>query len=199
MLGGFESLSATDVAGSFGFVRSLLNPGDSRSPPIALDVAAGIGRVTKLLLSKFCQEVDLLERNTAFLDESLKVLKGVPQVANRFCSSMEAFIFPRKYGLIWIQWAVIYLCDDDFVRFFSRCREALVSRDSLIIVKDNCTRASKTFVLDRTDCSVTRSAFHLQLLFAASGLKIVKEANASGFPPELYPVKMWALVQASIQ
>lgn len=51
-----------------------------RSSPIkALDVGAGVGRITKDVLLPFCQHVDLVESSSHFLDQAVKDL-SVPQV-----------------------------------------------------------------------------------------------------------------------
>lgn len=76
--------------------------------------------------------------------------------------------------------------------FFAKCRENLTP-GGLIVVKDNHTRQSDVFVFDQSDCSLTRSAEHLALLFKMAGLKVVKEEAAKGFPAEIFPVRMWAL------
>eukprot|EP01127_Copromyxa_protea_P010793 TRINITY_DN2667_c0_g1_i1.p1 TRINITY_DN2667_c0_g1~~TRINITY_DN2667_c0_g1_i1.p1 ORF type:complete len:109 (-),score=22.50 TRINITY_DN2667_c0_g1_i1:10-336(-) len=103
---------------------------------------------------------------------------------------MQDFAFPTQYDVIWIQWVIIYLSDDDFVAFFTRCREAL-TETGIIVVKDNVTNAG--FILDVADASVTRSEAHLRLLFEASGLKVMEDKVQPHFPKDLFPVKMFAL------
>lgn len=44
------------------------------APMKALDVGAGIGRITKDVLLTFCQHVDILESSAHFLDEAVKSL-----------------------------------------------------------------------------------------------------------------------------
>lgn len=69
MLGGYAYITKTDVAGSTVFLSGLMNRehlGRSR----ALDCGAGIGRVTKNLLLRLFDTVDLLEVNKKFLDEA---------------------------------------------------------------------------------------------------------------------------------
>jgi len=85
---------------------------------------------------------------------------------------------------------IIYLTDEDFVSFFSKCKNSLTP-NGIIFVKDNLTRQG--FDLDTRDSSVTRSDRHLKLLFESSGLKIIKEEQQLDFPGELFPVKMYAL------
>jgi len=106
---------------------------------------------------------------------------------------MQNFVFTTQYDLIWVQWVIIYLTDDDFIRFFENCRNALTPT-GIIIVKDNFIRNG--FNLDLEDCSVTRSDDHLKLLFEASGLTIIKQKLQQNFPSDLFPVKMYCLNQA---
>lgn len=54
-----------------------------------LDVGAGIGRISKLLLSRFFDAVDLVEVTQKFLDEAKKDLANFEQVKNFYCSSMQ--------------------------------------------------------------------------------------------------------------
>jgi len=104
---------------------------------------------------------------------------------------MQDHVFDVKYDVIWIQWVIIYLTDQDFVTFFESCRNALTP-NGLIIVKDNFLRQG--FNVDLDDRSITRSEDHLKLLFSASGLTILQQKLQSHFPPDLFPVKMWALM-----
>ena len=126
MLGGFGSLSDTDVVSSLSFLDSLL-PRDLRGDRHALDVGAGIGRVTKhMLLPAGFRRVDMLEANQRFLDEAVAYVAH-PGLGTRHCAAMSQFVFgDLEWHVIWIQWVAIYLNDDEFVDFFRQCGEALV-------------------------------------------------------------------------
>lgn len=143
MLGGYGKISETvfcqfkarlsfiqkDTTDSFQFLRPFMGSKIPRSGialgilfpycfGLMLDVGAGIGRLTKYLLSRVCDHVDMLEQNSKFLTESKTYLKGaharplcplisdIPEVGDRFCSSLQDFEFTKKYDLIWIQWSV---------------------------------------------------------------------------------------------
>jgi len=189
MLGGYDSISIIDIKGSYDFIHQFLNkfPEDS----YALDVGAGIGRITRDFLAKVFAHVDLLEQNSRFIAEAKCYLSEFSdKIGECHCTAMQNFLFPRKYDVIWVQWVIIYLTDEDFVSFFTKCKESLTS-NGIIFVKDNVTRQG--FDLDTTDSSVTRSDRHLKLLFESSGLKIIKEEQQLNFPSELFPVKLYAL------
>jgi protein N-terminal methyltransferase len=205
MLGGFGELSEPDVKGSRDFLTPFLEgtvSGPQAGVPLAtgraLDVGAGVGRVTKEFLVPFgFQEVDLLEQNPQFLELARVNLATAADGTERehagefFASGMQDHEFgDRKYDCIWIQWCIIYLSDVDFIEFFRKCKNAL-SPGGLVVVKDNCT--NKGFVLDREDSSITRSEPHLRWLFEQADLTVVRMRTQQGFPEKLFPVRMFAL------
>jgi len=61
----------------------------------------------------------------------------------------------------------------------------------IIIVKENISRDG--FILDREDTSITRSDLQYRQIFHRAGLKLVAEKLQSGFPKQLFPVRMYAL------
>lgn len=52
---------------------------------------------------------------------------------------------------------------------------------------------SPGFYIDRSDCSITRTAAHFRSCFDAAGLEVVIERPQTDFPRETFPVCMWAL------
>ena len=90
-------------------------PGNAR----ALDCGAGIGRITKHLLTKVTQSnespfdlvhlqhfqrVDLLEQDKHFLEKAVEYLDGNNRVGSLFCSGLQNFDFvPETYDVIWCQ------------------------------------------------------------------------------------------------
>ncbi len=61
----------------------------------------------------------------------------------------------------------------------------------MIFVKEN--NCLNEFDVDDVDSSMTRSDSLFKDIFQRSGLELVKEATQKNFPPNLYPVKMYAL------
>ncbi|KAK4488070.1 hypothetical protein RD792_003812 [Penstemon davidsonii] len=97
---------------------------------VALDCGSGIGRVSKNLLIRYFNEVDLLEPVSHFLDaarinlapENLMVTEDYKAV-NFFCVPLQEFTpEPKRYDVIWVQWCIGHLSDDDFVSFFKRAK-----------------------------------------------------------------------------
>ncbi|KAG5498595.1 hypothetical protein JKF63_02881 [Porcisia hertigi] len=187
VLGGMDHIHDVDIKGSRSFIENLPDHGTNR----ALDCGAGIGRIAKNLLTKLYVTTDLLEPLEHMLEEAKRELAGMP-VGEFILASMEtAKLPPNTYDLIVIQWTAIYLTDDDFVKFFKHCQQALTSK-GYIFFKENCT-SDNHFIVDKEDSSLTRSDIHYKKLFRLSGLQVVKEAFQEEWPTDLFPVKMYAL------
>jgi protein N-terminal methyltransferase len=191
MLGGFAHISDADILGSYRFLIDFLEAKQNTTKrQSAIDFGAGIGRITKLLLAKLFKKVDLVEQNDKFLARARTELEGNGVTHRYLASALQDFKFDAKYDVIWVQWVLLYLTDTDLIEFLRRCKTAL-SENGVIVVKENCT--DKGFVLDVSDCSITRSVDHLRLIFHAAGLTLVREDIQTDFPKKLLPVRMFAL------
>ncbi|KAI6703123.1 hypothetical protein NL676_012259 [Syzygium grande] len=164
---------------------------------VALDCGSGIGRVTKNLLIRFFAEVDLLEPVSHFLEaarESLVPESGSAienKATNFFCDPLQEFTPDvGRYDVIWIQWCIGHLADDDFISFFMRAKAGL-KPGGLFVLKENIARSG--FVLDKEDRSITRSDTYFKELFHRCGLHMFKSKDQKGLPQELFAVKMYAL------
>ena len=193
VLGGFGALTPMDVRDSNAFIDLLLTLRPGLKLERVADCGAGIGRVTKNLLLPRCGVVDLVE-------QSPRLIAAAPAYCgetnkdrlNLITIGLQDFSpAPGTYDLIWIQWVIGHLHDLDFISFFRRCAVGL-KPGGVIVLKDNCV-ADYTFAVDKSDSSVARHADYIHLLFHLSGLKIVAENRQKDFPPELYPVLMFAL------
>jgi len=119
----------------------------------ALDVGAGIGRVTSTTLLPLVSDVVLLEPVNAFIEQAIELsstwrglndnsksvtfLQGTLQAydpSSRLSSEVE--LLARKgyagdsdtdsaFDVIWCQWCLGHLSDPDLVTFFSQCKKAL--------------------------------------------------------------------------
>ena len=129
MLGGFAKISHTDIDGSNKFLKVLLKPGDDGSGPgseRALDCGAGIGRITKHLLTKHFSTVDLVEQDKHFLEKARDYLRGNERVGTLYCAGLQNFNFTAQcYNVIWCQWVLGHLIDDHLVQFFKRASQGL--------------------------------------------------------------------------
>jgi len=199
MLGGFSVVTHADVSASSTFLRSFLyNPSDPTSRTgrlCACDCGSGIGRVTKHLLLRFFTHVDLVDSNLRFLLFAQKALLSEHvasgQVERFIHTGLQDFSPEHdRYDVIWCQWVLSHLTDDDLVSFLKRCKCAL-RPNGLICVKENVSR--EDYLVDSKDSSVIRSDELWRRLFAKANMRVVKEAEQFGFPDELLTVKMYAL------
>lgn len=209
MLGGLDDLHERDIAFSKRYLRRL-NPKFGR----ALDVGAGIGRVTNSLLLPIFQSVDMLEQNEDYLNQSFpevpstsgngdeesgggyvdrKYVCGMQEYSSRTFQARDGAVWSDligRYDVIWVQWCIIYLTDADFVSFFRECRRSL-AENGVICVKDNVT--GEGFLVDHVDSSVMRSGQYLKHLFRQAGLHLFKSSRQLDFPDTIYPVWTYAL------
>ncbi|KAJ9131651.1 Alpha N-terminal protein methyltransferase 1 [Pleurostoma richardsiae] len=191
MLGGFPHISTIDLRGSQNFLAKLgigIKEG-LRVVGSALEGGAGIGRITEGLLLKVAEEVDVIEPVAKFTE----ALREKGSVRSIFNVGLERWRPDEgaKYDLIWVQWCVGHLTDEQLVRFLKTCKGVL-QPDGLIIVKENLSTSGKD-LFDDVDSSVTRVDAKFQSLFKQAGLKIVKTEIQRGFPRELFPVCMYAM------
>ncbi|XP_042477583.1 alpha N-terminal protein methyltransferase 1 [Macadamia integrifolia] len=202
VLGGYGHVNGTDIKGSEAFLKTLLLDSfgsDLRNRHlVALDCGSGIGRVTKNLLLRYFNEVDLVEPVSHFLEaarESLTPENGtvsdMHKAANFYCLPLQEFTPETgRYDVIWVQWCIGQLADDDFVSFFRKAMAGL-KPGGLFVLKENIAKSG--FVLDKDDKSITRSDLYFKELFNRCGLHLYKSKDQKGFPEELFAVKMYAL------
>lgn len=195
MLGGFAKISHTDIDGSNKFLKFLLRGGAGDQGPgteRALDCGAGIGRITKHLLTKHFQTVDLVEQDKHFLEKAREYLAGNSKVGNLYCAGLQNFTFsPGQYNVIWCQWVLGHLTESHLIQFLRRCCQGLKA-GGYIVVKENVTSSGQVEE-DEEDSSVTRPPETLREIFQQADLRIVKEFKQNKFPKELYAVHMFAL------
>ena len=189
VLGGYREIHEPDVAESVPFLRSLLAKGHVQ-PERALDCGAGIGRVTKAVLLPEFAEIDLMEPCAHFLEcakayvDSSKVRQYIQEGAQDWTEN------ERKYDLIWIQWVLSQLVDEDLTAFLQRVKTAL-KPGGVVVVKENIR--IKGFMVHTDDYSVTRSEKMLKEYFRAAGFRVFKEHLQVEWPPNLLKIKMFAL------
>ncbi|KAG1772741.1 alpha-N-methyltransferase NTM1 [Suillus occidentalis] len=101
-----------------------------------------------------------------------------------------------KFDVIWCQWCLGHLNDDELVQFLQRSKKALRDARSLIVVKENICREQNA-IFDEQDSTFTRSDLAFKSIFRDAGLKIIQEKIQHGLPEGLYPVIMYALRETS--
>ncbi|RVW56435.1 Alpha N-terminal protein methyltransferase 1 [Vitis vinifera] len=105
MLGGYDHVSDVDVKGNEVFLKTLF-------------------------FERYFNEVDLVEPTSHFLEAACETLASrklmfsdMHKAANFYCVPLQDST-PKagKYDVIWIQWCIGQLADDDFISFFKRVK-----------------------------------------------------------------------------
>ena len=113
-----------------------------------------IGRVTEgLLLDGIATQVDVIEPIAKFT-AGLHHKSGVRTIFNMGLEDWQ----PSEgiqYDLIWIQWCVGHLTDEQLVQFLKRCKSTLNPEIGVIVMKEN-NSTSGADVFDPLDSAVTR-------------------------------------------
>lgn len=194
MLGGFGQISACDIHSSNQFLKELYKMKPSPGMQNAIDCGAGIGRVTKHLLMPLYQKVDVVEQCSEFTDRIHDYIREpalLEKLGTIYNVGLQNFDPENgKYDLIWCQWVLGHLRDDDFIEFFKKCASGLTA-GGMIVIKENVT-SSDECCIDRTDSSVTRSLKDTKLLLQKAGLRIVKQIKEKLFISGLFPVYFFA-------
>ena len=110
MLGGYPELDDVDLLFSEIFLKKYFESG---SGELALDAGAGIGRISKKLLSRYFKSIILLESNPVFIQKAVNDLG--PICIHSLCTRLQDVEFDGLWSysldLVWIQWVLIYLDD----------------------------------------------------------------------------------------
>ncbi|XP_065847317.1 alpha N-terminal protein methyltransferase 1 isoform X2 [Euphorbia lathyris] len=163
VLGGYGHVNDADVKGSEAFIQTLFSE---------LFVDGGIGR------------------HLVALDCGSGIGRVTKNLLIRYFNE-EFTPDAGRYDVIWVQWCIGHLTDDDFVSFFKRAKIGL-KHGGFFVLKENIARSG--FVLDKEDRSITRSDIYFKELFSRCGLHLYKSKEQRGLPKELFGVKMYALV-----
>ncbi|KAK9823131.1 hypothetical protein WJX72_000488 [[Myrmecia] bisecta] len=171
------NFSAEDAADSLEFVNAVMSElRPTRSENFtALDVGAGYGRVTKDVLANFCTDVDLLDASAPLLAAARELLAEIRDQSrvrlNFIEAGMQNVTLARdRYDLIWMQWSIGYLTDDDALAFLEQCQRAL-KPEGIIIAVETATWVNWQV---QVDASISRSERYLLKLFHRGGFKVYK-------------------------
>lgn len=213
MLGGFPQISNIDLKGSQAFLAKMrrlypstrssetehTNP-NAPKPKLnrAVDCGAGIGRITTNFLSKVATTIDIVEPIESFVSvlrnsdlNKPDPATGLKVLGNIYVTGLETWRPEHKYDLIWNQWCLGHLDDEQLVAYLRRCADAL-EEEGFIIVKENL---NWEVLYDEIDSSVTRSDAAFRKIFAEAGLRVLRTEEQRGFPERLglYEVRMYCL------
>ncbi|KAH8600843.1 alpha-N-methyltransferase NTM1 [Bisporella sp. PMI_857] len=188
MLGGFPYISKVDLQGSKNFLAKLGVGGKGKEKAErAVDCGAGIGRTTEGLLLNIATTVDIVEPIAKFSS----TLRSKPGIGYIYTMGLESWDPSTPYDLIWNQWCLGHLTDVQLQNYLQKCAKALKT-GGWIIVKENMS-TNGLDVFDELDSSVTRTDGKFRDIFESAGLVLKKTEIQRGLPPELYPVRIYAL------
>lgn len=123
VLGGFGFISQIDIEGSKLFLNSILELDNGPSVKLALDCGAGIGRVSKYLLIPIFEKVDLVEPDAKFLNAVTDYIGcDNNRLGTLYMVGLQKFCPEKKYDVIWNQWVLGHLNDNDLIAYLQRCR-----------------------------------------------------------------------------
>lgn len=112
-----------------------------------------IGRITEGLLLSIAQEVDVVEPIPKFTQDLAKK-PGVRQIFNVGLEEWQP-AHGDRYDLMWNQWCLGHLTDDQLTQYLVRSKTVLAPGDGLIIIKENVT-SNDAEIFDEQDSAVTR-------------------------------------------
>ena len=153
----------------------------------AVDLGAGVGRVSKLVLLKRYSEVRLVEADEGWSKRS-KTYLGRKRASR--CSFVNQRLDElrdedvRNWGppadLMWVQWTLQYLIDQDVVDCLRVLASGLRPETGVLVVKENRpygTAREDRFQMDlpggvNERYDITRSDTHHRLLFQNAGLRV---------------------------
>ncbi|CAJ1363279.1 unnamed protein product [Effrenium voratum] len=169
-----------DTAHSAAFLRSALADSAlaaSGRALAALDVGAGLGRVSKAVLLPAVQTVTLVDQSAKWLKAALTYLGHDAKRCSFVQSRLEEFQPETSFDVIWIQWTLQYLIDADVVNLLQRLATSL-RPEGIILLKENrpVYSQSECFQMDTPNkegrFDITRPEKHLGVLVALAGLSV---------------------------
>jgi len=196
MLGGFAAISPADLQDSKKLLQMIYKLDECPGKDRGLDCGAGIGRITRNLLKRHLEAVDLVEQNKNFIEAAVKYV-GDDHQGEFFHCGLQDFV-PKEgaYDVIWCQWVTGQLTDPHFVEFLKRCSKGL-AKNGVIVWKENLTSSGEVEE-DDEDKSVTRPEKLVKKLFEEAELNTEICLTQTKFPKDIYPVKMFVLRPKSL-
>lgn len=198
---GWEEINLPDIKCSNELLSGLIYT-KQLTPNCALDCGCGIGRVSKHVLVNYFKEIDLFEQNEKFVEKCKEELSSFPNVNSIQQCSLQFFDFKnKKYDLIWIQWCLENLEDEDLDSFISKCYNGL-NDNGIVIVKENFfypidegPYKDKDYNYSDEDYSKQRKDMFYINLFMKHKFKIIKHFLNPNYPSKIIPLIVYVLTK----
>lgn len=161
---GFGALNEEDLLHTKNIFTKLNNEYDKFH--YALDVGAGIGRITFNFLYDICDNIDLLDFNKDFLEVAKKTEESneLKKIRNYYDLKIQNFKFENKYNLIYIQWVLEYIDDVELEKFLIDARNNLED-NGLIIIKENINIDNTEEIIFEEEGSIVRPYKQFEKIF----------------------------------
>jgi protein N-terminal methyltransferase len=147
-----------------------------------------------MLLSDFCARITLIDPVPKFLAKATADLASSGATVRTIQTAAEDWEVDEDYDLVWFQWSVGFLTDDDFVLLLRQVGDRL-RPNGMIVIKDNIVVSDKRAdaVWKPEQHAIARTLPHARELIARAGLKIDHEAAQPGYPEDLVPLYVFVL------
>jgi protein N-terminal methyltransferase len=142
---------------------------------------------------KFLNENELLNNYLkSFVNKATEYLgpDDAKRVLKFHCCGLQSF-YPeqKKYDIVWIQWVLGYLKDNDAIDFLKRCKASLKPNGMCILKENVCVGEPE---LDEIDASYTRPRKSYLNLIHKAEMFVIRDEKQRKFPAELYEVRLFA-------
>ncbi|KAK2961438.1 putative Alpha N-terminal protein methyltransferase 1 [Blattamonas nauphoetae] len=159
----------------------------------ALDVGAGIGRITRQVLVNIFQQVDFQDQNSTFISQGLGEMSSLVEagrVRQGIVHPLQTLTPPNKeYDCIWIQWVIGYLPKEELIATLNRLRPSL-RKNGYLIIKENC---DDELYHDDGDNYLIRKVDDWVNIFNESDFQVISHEEDRLLPKTIKPVFFFLL------
>jgi protein N-terminal methyltransferase len=158
------------------------------------DVACGIGRISKFLLSKYFKRIDLVDPVGKFVLQAERELTALGINVHKHVCGAQDWEIDENFDCFWLQWTLMFLTDNDCIALLRRCKDHL-NPNGIVFVKENTVLSEKRedALWSAEDHSFSRTLSHVCDLCTEAGLRIDFCAPQPLWDPELIPMSCLVL------
>jgi len=158
-----------------------------------MELAAGVGRITKNILVKWFSKIDTLEPSKVLADKIVALKKNYKQIKKIYVTTGEDFKFERKYNVIFATWLFGNINDYHALKLLIKCRENL-DDNGIFVLKENISE-DHTLVTTSGMTQKIRTLQCYKVLFSLAGFKEILNRNTKGWPSHCYMLREFILVK----
>lgn len=200
MLDGFIHVHEIDIDNNAYFIETLKKKLGMKRDELfeyGIDGGCGIGRVTPNLM-KHCKKMDL---NEPVLKHLMVAKKNNPDCIELIHSKLQDFNPANgRYDFIWIQWALQYLSDEEFVDLLIRIRKSFHNSNEtsenkvkrVVCIKDNADPHEDE--IDPVDGSIIRTEKSFLEIFKKANYKCILKMEQTFLPSSFKPIISFAII-----